>query len=1669
MVCPLRVFRPKSAASAIVSPKSTYAGSVAKVAGGIGNCTLTPEAAVAVEAIVERAFDLVLTATVSKMNALGGAAGAHIQARVTAEHIKAGVRHGLVGDDRAASREAAELASNAMSDVNAAEIRYSASPSVSPNRLQTSSEVDVNSTSIIYMMNNRVELSGTLKGTGDAVVGEPPAFMTGESEPTHAPHALSPSASTDSGSASATQTLSPSSVRPAHATTQASMPTGLFSPASGSFTFKSPSKATGAWNVGSTKTSTPGSGSGRKIIKAKRNKTPASGSPAPAARPSVPKFSVTPTSGAPVTSVQGQVSPAVGGQHEASQSGGRLTGGDILNIHNAWTPLNPRLQIVSIKRSGGIPGGIGGADSCEYWIVLSDSVHKQPSAMLDTGLHHLIETDKVAKFGIIQLERYIYKSIAGRRVIVVLDAKVLERTTGAVIGDPRTLKADGTSTAELVASTDAPFIASTTALPVKPGHTFRTGAKGIGFYRDFVPASTAVKADTPNGSSAAAAAAGRAVPPASRSPRKRQSTYVPLPPSLEDSILELSSNSTNDVIFDPGPPSGIGVLVGLLRWLIPRFAAECLKINSTKLKVTMADVERAALALFGVNLHGQHQGSCDSSAAAVRSEPNKSMQQKISGLTFTLEEFRAYPGLAKLGAKPTNAAAAYFTTFLESMLHDIVNMAGDLASDEDAYTSSGDFLNVSASHIRKVIAQDADYEGIFGTATTTAHLFTGNPSQASSVAAATGVADPISAVAAVKKELNRAASSGSFDFAKGSSVKTVAALLSHQFTLAQVQKALSWLAGEGYVYSTIDDDHFKLLDYDSPGSPPLTPVAVSPSSVPAAKDGGLPGNEAGEPRTARSKKLVKVGVLTARDGDAVEITFFVDGITQAVQKVAASDTLRGGAAPHFIIPSVNAGCLQHVHCPEVPRESLQTSVLEVDIALVPAVNELSDSFSDNPLAWVSGSSPALAQCVLRGSDRVQLVETVKKAVAKPPSGAPEEACGSGSVATQPLAAAAPGTRSSSDAELLQIPVSGPSVDADAVLSSGSATVWSAYTRVGLPETDAQWCRRGSGLAMIARRFDSTKSCWLVLPTALDGTGTQAFLALPRAHSRQFLSTTLMFAVNPTRAEQFQLSYKVVFDDVGAASGFATTWAECSVQLAERAPDAAANPIRGGGFIATPTPDRIMIGYVFKDGVQGRGYYRDAETQSSFLQSPTPLAAPAEVKTLAPAGGAPLSMQRVNEARFDFAATWLSKHEELAAMRALRDHHVLRKKLADQLVAGCVKHLATLPARAVVDASTELLAVVTGFSPSTFAEPDSDSSAAAADLMRRLAGAGLLIADAGAAPLLAADDAVAATKLQSWYRGVLIRRCLQSVCALQYNSVCSVGQVRKLLATVVDVGTSGYTTVRREIEAVLRSRAKTQKTDLATQKKDKRLVQATAVKGNPKTGLLSDALKLSDGKLSEYCFLRTTLDTVIGLNSVKQWITDELNDAAQRSLLGETNSSARHVLLKGGLGSGKHTAARMIARMYKLLLPEATGHDDDFCDCDTCVHKRSQGQAHGAAFVSHASDEETICKKPKSFNLYFRHVKAKELDCVKNAVLFYRVGDGDTFDGRENDVWSKHLDDCAKANCVVRQLRHHFGPFLAHFSAPCRPIRAVWPPLLAHTYVMLVDANTLMLCPLPVVR
>ncbi|KAK3258648.1 hypothetical protein CYMTET_32312 [Cymbomonas tetramitiformis] len=77
-------------------------------------------------------------------------------------------------------------------------------------------------------------------------------------------------------------------------------------------------------------------------------------------------------------------------------------------------------------------------------------------------------------------------------------------------------------------------------------------------------------------------------------------------------------------------------------------------------------------------------------------------------------------------------------------------------------------------------------------------------------------------------------------------------------------------------------------------------------------------------------------------------------------------------------------------------------------------------------------------------------------------------------------------------------------------------------------------------------------------------------------------------------------------------------------------------------------------------------------------------------------------------------------------------------------------------------------------------------------------------------------------------------------------------------------------------------------------------------------------KTNSWKVVEYASLQLKLQMTVGLDTVKTWIREQLQDAIGRCSLGEPLIT-RHVLVKGDLGTGKKTAADLVARLLRLLL------------------------------------------------------------------------------------------------------------------------------------------------------
>lgn len=128
-----------------------------------------------------------------------------------------------------------------------------------------------------------------------------------------------------------------------------------------------------------------------------------------------------------------------------------LTSGVLEQLYNGEAPAQLRLQILSIRKSSKIHTSIdraartklasnGATDAtrvARYTITVSDGVYKDVSAFLATRLNHLIDTNLVSKFGVLEVTRYFCQVIgASEWLVVIVDARVLKCNACGEIGQP---------------------------------------------------------------------------------------------------------------------------------------------------------------------------------------------------------------------------------------------------------------------------------------------------------------------------------------------------------------------------------------------------------------------------------------------------------------------------------------------------------------------------------------------------------------------------------------------------------------------------------------------------------------------------------------------------------------------------------------------------------------------------------------------------------------------------------------------------------------------------------------------------------------------------------------------------------------------------------------------------------------------------------------------------------------------------------------------------------------------------------------------------------------------------------------------------------------------------------------------------------------------------------
>ena len=93
------------------------------------------------------------------------------------------------------------------------------------------------------------------------------------------------------------------------------------------------------------------------------------------------------------------------------------------------SPPSPSVQ--NIKKIS--PGDNGKQE--RFRLTISDGTHKQGSAMLATQMNSLLVNEEVVKYGSIRLKKFMCNVVQGRTIIIILNAEVVDRDLGGVIGE----------------------------------------------------------------------------------------------------------------------------------------------------------------------------------------------------------------------------------------------------------------------------------------------------------------------------------------------------------------------------------------------------------------------------------------------------------------------------------------------------------------------------------------------------------------------------------------------------------------------------------------------------------------------------------------------------------------------------------------------------------------------------------------------------------------------------------------------------------------------------------------------------------------------------------------------------------------------------------------------------------------------------------------------------------------------------------------------------------------------------------------------------------------------------------------------------------------------------------------------------------------------------------
>ncbi|EGD81004.1 hypothetical protein PTSG_10947 [Salpingoeca rosetta] len=149
-----------------------------------------------------------------------------------------------------------------------------------------------------------------------------------------------------------------------------------------------------------------------------------------------------------------------------------LTPNAVAAIMRDEGPEDPVVQILTIKKIS--PGDSKGQKADRFRLTISDGTNKHNSAMLATQLNPMIVNEEVVKNGAIRLKKFMANTVQDRTIIIVLQAEVVAKDLGSVIGDPVGL---GEKRKPAPAPAPSAATASRPAAPVKTENPYKSPPK----------------------------------------------------------------------------------------------------------------------------------------------------------------------------------------------------------------------------------------------------------------------------------------------------------------------------------------------------------------------------------------------------------------------------------------------------------------------------------------------------------------------------------------------------------------------------------------------------------------------------------------------------------------------------------------------------------------------------------------------------------------------------------------------------------------------------------------------------------------------------------------------------------------------------------------------------------------------------------------------------------------------------------------------------------------------------------------------------------------------------------------------------------------------------------------------------------------------------------------